>query len=199
MIIVEFPDYTGEALFNFEGGNSKWVPIQEVTFNCDCANKCSSRTAFPLVVAKADSVHGLQGVTIGAKKAIKRLRFFHWDKQAEAKWPGIFYVCVSRVETEDDIALDFNISFEDVDSIGKSESWAKQHAEVTRLTEKALKYREELRLQGIGTVEDLKELTLWICDTAEANLEQQREIVEEDIANRIRECIAQWRQSCENL
>jgi hypothetical protein len=139
----------------------------------------------------------LQGVTIGENKAIKRLRIHHWDKAAEAKWPGIFYVGGSRAETEDDVVIDFDISLEDIESIGKSDSWMKQHGEVQELTQKALRCRREFLQQGIGTVQDLKQQTLWICDVTEANLHNnQQERISEETAATILSCIAQWRESC---
>ena len=52
-------------------GRSTWVAISAVERRCDC--KACSRFGLPLVCGKADSVHSLQGFTIGDTKKFKRL------------------------------------------------------------------------------------------------------------------------------
>ena len=79
MIVVEFPDYTGPSLFHSgldthsEPNLHKcYFPLLEIELRCDAISKCCSRTGFPLVVAKADSVHSLQGLSVGFNRAIER-------------------------------------------------------------------------------------------------------------------------------
>jgi hypothetical protein len=93
------------------------------------------------MIAKADSIHSLQGLTVGERKAIKRLIIYGWDKEAESKWPGILYVGASRAEDERNLALSFNISEQAMNSIGKSPAWVKTNAEVNRLVELATSQR----------------------------------------------------------
>jgi len=161
---------------------------------CDAVSKCCSRTGFPLMVSKADSIHSLQGLTVGAKNAIKRMRLHQWDKDSESKWPGILYVAFSRVENPEDLMLDFDMSAEDLASVGTTDSWRKQHEEVERLTAKAFQRRQELSDMGIGTVQDLIDQTSWVCDKAEEKLTSQTN-VPTNVASEIRACISQWRQS----
>ena len=70
MVLVEFPSYSGRSCFA-DVEKSKWVPISE----CDRRdeNMCCCRRGIPLVVAAADSIHSLQGLTIGNSHLIKRL------------------------------------------------------------------------------------------------------------------------------
>lgn len=92
-IVIEFPEYTGPSLFTGPG-QEKWVPVIPIERRSESSEcKSSSRTGFPIVVAKADSVHGLQGMTVGSDKTIKRLIFKGWTKAPNLngppakKWP----------------------------------------------------------------------------------------------------------------
>ena len=87
-------------------------------------------------------------------------------------------------------------SVEDALSIGTSDSWKKQDDEVQDLTRRALLNRRELLNNGIGTEADLKAVTLWICEIAETKLNDRRNLVADDTALQIQQCINQWRESC---
>ncbi len=94
--MVEFPGYVGPSLF--AGRCSKYIPI--IPCERRCERKCCSRTGLPLMVAKADSIHSVQGLTVGDGRAIERV-LIRWSADAESKWPGIFYVAGSRAEKEE--------------------------------------------------------------------------------------------------
>lgn len=71
--IVDLPDYTGPAISPEmeRRGLKTWVAIPFSTLYC--GKQCCSRTGLPLTVSKADTVHSLQGTTIGAGKTITHL------------------------------------------------------------------------------------------------------------------------------
>ena len=125
-----------------EAGKSTWVPIAALTLRCDC-NKCH-RTGLPATVAKADSVHSLQGVTIGSGKPIERC-IIHWTKDAESKWPGIFYVAASRPMASGDFSLAGDLTLDALASVGASDGWKKQDKEMTRLTGLSMQARRNAR------------------------------------------------------
>ena len=62
-------------------------------------------------------MHSAQGITIGRGHALERCLLV-WNKQMEAKWPGIFYVAASRVKELAAFALKEPFSAEDARSIG---------------------------------------------------------------------------------
>ena len=66
---------------------------------------------------KADSVHSLQGFTIGDTKKFKRL-VLNWSQQAEALWAGALYVGASRVMAPQNLAIDFQITSADLEMVG---------------------------------------------------------------------------------
>ena len=141
VVVVDFPGYTGEPWFETahdeEGsvvGDDRrtWVPIAPQERRCE--KGCCNRTGLPLVTAKADSVHCCQGMSVGQGKAIEKLIGL-WSADAERRWPGIFYVLVSRVQDAANIRLapagggSVVLSAEAFRQIGKGDAWAKTHAE----------------------------------------------------------------------
>ena len=114
VVIVEFPSYTGPAMSDALAlaGRSTWVAISAVERRCDC--KACSRFGLPLVCGKADSVHSLQGFTIGDTKKFKRL-VLNWSQQAEALWAGALYVGASRMMAPHNLAIDFQITSADLE------------------------------------------------------------------------------------
>ena len=147
VVIVDFPGYSGENPWfttnldddgNVVGVDRRtWVPVAPQVRRCD--KLCCSRTGVPLVTGRADSVHCYQGMSIGSGKAVRRL-IGMWSADAEARWPGIFYVLASRVQAAEDIALavpssggSVVLSRDAFEKIGKSETWRQTDAEVKRL------------------------------------------------------------------
>ena len=100
--------------------------------------------AVAAVSSKADSVHSLQGVTIGSGKPIERC-IIHWTKDAESKWPGIFYVAASRPMASGDFSLAGDLTLDALASVGASDGWKKQDKEMTRLTGLSMQARRNAR------------------------------------------------------
>jgi hypothetical protein len=71
VLVVDFPSYIGAPWLAAaepvdvagDAARRTWVPISAVSLRCDSG--CCSRRGLPVVCAKADSIHSLQGVTIG--------------------------------------------------------------------------------------------------------------------------------------
>ena len=143
VVMVEFPSYTGPPVS--EGlarvGRLTWVPITVEELRCDCS--ACSRRGIPLVCAKADSVHSLQGYTIGDNKPIKRI-VIYWSQKAEALWAGAFYVAASRAMGAHNVALAFNITSEDLAKIGTSNRWKRQDEETRRLVGLSYDFRRKM-------------------------------------------------------
>jgi len=215
IVMVEFPGFTGPALT--EGlacaGKSTWVPIAPMQQRCDCG--ACYRHGLPLVCAKADSIHSLQGVTVGDNKPIKRL-IIHWTQQAESLWAGIFYVAASRAMESHNIALAFNITQSDLTKIGTGEKWLKQDTETNRLVTRASDFRvqmAELREEiwhtqdesRWGSAYDLKQKLVRFIDRTEAayGLPHQQvnahparlEHAPQEVKTAALACLSQWRQS----
>lgn len=162
------PSYNGDPISTqmAADGKATYVAFSPMELCCDC-NACS-RFGLPLVCAKADSIHSLQGVTIGDTKPFKRL-VVKWSQQAESRWPNIFYVAASRTSSSDNIALRFNITAEDLREIGSTDSWQKQRQEATRVTRLAFNSREEKRNSDAtwGSKDDFKEKLLRFISATE--------------------------------
>ena len=98
----------------------------------------------PLVVSKASTIHGLQGVTVGPGRSIERLRIL-WEKEHERLSAGLFYVAVSRAKEVESLAFDEEASLDD-ESLGvvsTSEDWKTRHAKHDQVLSRASRYREQ--------------------------------------------------------
>ena len=140
--------------------------------------KSSHRFGLPLVCAKADYIHSLQGVSIGDTKPIKRV-VIHWSQQAESMWAGILYVAASRAMESHNVALAFNVTHGDLAKIGTGEKWLKQDAETRRLVGLASSFRLEMGMLREeewhehddcrwGSAYDFKKKLLRFIESAEA-------------------------------
>jgi hypothetical protein len=138
ILIVDFPSYSGPAwlpgALPADIARQTWVPISAVSLRCD--SSCCSRRGLPVVCSKADSIHSLQGLTIGDEHAIKRL-LITWDPKDEGLWPGIFYVGASRAEAEHNVAIAFDVTKQGMSKVCTNEGWHKQNDEVLRLVGRA--------------------------------------------------------------
>lgn len=67
---------------------------------------------------------------------------------------------------EHNLAIDFDMTREDLEYIGTSESWRQQDQEMNRITNLAMTQREEMRANNLGTREDLVEMIEWVCSRA---------------------------------
>jgi hypothetical protein len=141
IIVIEFPDYIGPPVNEkMVGTRRKWVPIASTRLSCDC-KKCS-REGVPVVCGKADTMHKLQGTTIGRGQSIKKLVITGWKIEDEAKWPGILYVALSRVKKVTDLVLDVMINKTALASLDANEGWQRQHKAYLAMQEKARLYRQ---------------------------------------------------------
>ena len=153
-IIVDIPTYTGPPL-------SPHLPptyCSFATFKCK-SEKWNShwRQGFPIIAAKADSIHGSQGLTVSETKPIKKMVLEGWSYKWESMWPGIFYVGVSRAAEQKCIILNSEIDQASLDSVGKSEKWKYQDTVCKNIEKKALEQRKQDLANGFGTPADLKD------------------------------------------
>ena len=152
-----------------------WFPISKTKKFCDSKLKCCYRIGLPLTVAKADSIHSLQGCTIGKNKTLEKM-LLYWNKKAESLWPNILYVALSRPETKSDIALNFKFSLEDVTKISTSDTWKAQDREINNIITNAMNNREILKENSIGSEDDLIDMIQWvIAKTRQTSLEQRND------------------------
>ena len=124
VVVVDFPGYTGPI---WEIGRPTCVPIHVVERRCD--HGCCSRTGIPLWSGKAGSVHSFQGLTVGDNKQYQRI-IFHWDRGAEGKWPGAFYVGASRAMAPQNISINTTMTKDDLEAITKGDGWKNQRFKV---------------------------------------------------------------------
>ena len=184
--MVEFPDYSGPPINETMAthGQGKWVPIVFAKKMCD--KKCCYREGLPIAVAKADSTHSCQGMSAGDGESIERV-IFQWEKNAEGKWPNIFYVGVSRAKKEENLLLGKAVTTEGLKSIGKSDSYVRKRAEINRITSKAMSLRTELQQQGIGTKHAFCNQLLRLCHVTRSKFFQPNSdtnpIVKEEMEN----------------
>ena len=141
IVVVDFLGYTGPP---WDPQHPTWVPITSVERRCD--RGCCSRVGFPLWPAKAGSVHSFQGLTIGDGKLYDHLVFL-WDKAAEGRWPGAFYVGASRAMAPHNLALRYTMAKDDLDAIVNGVAWKVQRIKVAQLLDRAREFRTELALR----------------------------------------------------
>jgi len=157
ILMVEFPSYTGPPVTPgmASNGQSRWIPIAAVTMRCE--NKCCERTGLPIAIAKADSFHCMQGLTVGNDQPIHRL-LSCWTTHGERLFPGIKYVGDSRVRELDNLAFVQPVSQQDLASVGRDKRWQRQLNEVRKIEAKAFRLREEMAAHGQGTKQDFAHL-----------------------------------------
>lgn len=193
ILMVEISNYTGPQLNNqmIDHKQSNWIPIIARKLQCECKNCC--RNMFPVVVAKADSVYCLQGLTVGDNKLIKRV-VLHWSSSGEARWPNIFYVGASRAEKLSNFALANDLSESDLAKIGTYQSVINQRKEMNELCEIAYQLRESSDV----TIEKYIYEINWLMNYVDNKL------VTNNLPNCnkkevITTCINQWRTSINNF
>jgi hypothetical protein len=122
-----------------------------------------------------------------------------WSPEAESRWPGILYVACSRAECEQNIAIDFPISREGLQKVGTLDSWQQQHFQVERLTETATQQRRDAFEIGLGTIENLKQLTLWFADYSTTLLSNpsKTQHLNPSMIQQIAQCISEWKNDAE--
>ena len=101
-------------------------------------------------------------MSVGNGESIQRV-VFHWDREAEGKWPNIFYVGCSRAKTENCLLLRKPIIQHALRSIGTSDSYRRKKAEIDRITNETYILREQLQQQGIGTKKGFYDQLTRLC------------------------------------
>lgn len=219
VVIVDFPGYTGPPISDAmaAAGKATWVPIVATERRCDSQQHCCYRIGIPLVVAKADTIHSLQGSTIGDNKPIKRI-VIHWSRQAESRWPNIFYVAATRAMGSHNLALSFSMTQDDLDNIGKGDRWRMQNDDANRLTRLASSFLQEKQAARAepwhgdqekrwGSAYDLRKKIMRFILRAETSCqpsipgesEGRFGPVSQGIKDSILDCLRQWRASLEAL
>jgi hypothetical protein len=203
-LIIDFPGYTGPPMSDDDSVPRTWVPVSELELRCD--KGCCSRRGLPVVCSKADSIHSLQGVTIGDEKAIKRL-LVHWDPASEARWPGIFYVAASRAEGVHNVAINFDVTVAGMSKLCSTDAWKRQDTEVARLISKAKEFREQKTSDSSsfrdgdperhwGSKFDFATRLKWFIDVAGSQMASSNN--PEETKDETRMCLEQWGSSIES-
>jgi len=152
---------------------------------------------FPVVVAKADSIHCLQGVTVGDKHPLKNI-LLHWSEKAEANWANILYVGISRAEKLENIAFIGDFNEYSLRKIGSYSSVLKQKTEMQELTTLALNLRNTLNVTTSKYIDSIQ----WFI-----NMIREKIIINNNTNNSetyiqnviiINACLDQWENSINN-
>ena len=190
VVWVLFRDYRGPSFFPLtQPDRAQWYPVGV----CErrCADDCCSRTGLPLLVAKTDTGHSLQGLTAGQREAIERVLLAGWTKRAEQQFPGSLYVALSRVKAAEDVALESPISADDLQiDRNKSSSWRAQSAEMERIRERAFAARQANPVSR----QQFAQTILAFCDRVAA---AAHDGIDAERRALIASCAQQWRTSAE--
>jgi hypothetical protein len=202
-IIVDFKEYVGPPMW--KGAPATWVAIERCTLKCE--NKCCSRTGYPLMVGKADSIHCSQGMTIGDGQQFERV-LGKWSGEMEKKiGPGLFYVFASRCKSIDNVALVDQMTRSDLRSIASTHGFLATKTQDEKLRRLARVQKEARKLQyktdnpkdhiELGSIEDLKVRMHWFYTTCKEkyalNGKTGTEVTtKERIAHA---CLDQWKES----
>jgi hypothetical protein len=193
ILMVEISNYIGPQLNDnmIQNNQLNWIPIIARQLKCECSG--CSRNMFPIVVAKADSVYCLQGLTVGDNKLIKRV-VLNWNAAGEAKWPNIFYVGTSRAEQITNFALANDLSRTDLAKIGTFQSVLNQMKEMKELSDIAYKFRESNNI----TIDNYLKQINWLIKYVNSNVINEN-IPDSNKKQVITSCINQWVESINNF
>jgi hypothetical protein len=153
IIILDIPDYNGEEIIE---GYPSYVPICPIERSCD--SFCCKRFSYPLIIAKASTVHSMQGVSIGSNKFLEFMSFDYNGEKDEALWPNIAYVGMSRVQEIHNLAIINRLSISEWLAIGTTPTARRIREVVLQMESDALKKRNDLLNNNIGTVENYLDL-----------------------------------------
>ena len=205
VIVVDFLGYTGPP---WDPQHPTWVPIHAEERRCD--RGCCSRTGIPLGPGKAGSVHSFQGLSVGDNKPYNRIVLV-WDKGAEGRFPGSFYVGASRAMGPHNLALRRTMTKDDMTTIVEGGAWKTQRIKVNQLLAKAREFRGQLALRqdrhwhsdGVGTHHwgskfDFQQRLDRFIDTHQERISQSQSILQ-TTKDEALQCLAQWRQSLQAL
>ena len=98
-VIIDLPGYTGPP---FIPEHPTWIPVLPIERRQECASHCCSREQLPLRLAFGQTIHSVQGMTIGAGSINRRIVISPGGTDFESKNPGILYVALTRAKTAGD-------------------------------------------------------------------------------------------------
>ena len=201
--MVEFSGYTGPALFSHsqlkemttpgcefgfcgEIDLSKIVPISTVQRVCDCRS-CSRRN-LPLIPGKVDTLHSLQGVSVGEGEDLRQFILW-WDAACEGRWPNIFYTGGSRAKDVSNVALGNSFCRKDGSCIGAGKRWALMYDEVCKIETAATSQLEQFE---DDTEVAFQEAMTWLVSYGAALGSRTQNAG-------LTECMDQWRTSLDSI
>ena len=129
VIVADVPGYAGPALLAPPRPRT-WVPFVPVRLACDC--KRCSREGFPFVLAKATTIHGMQGLEVGEGKPITHMTG-ECDNAAESRCPNSRYVMGTRAKSEAALALSRALATGELRAVGKGKVPALLRRELARI------------------------------------------------------------------
>jgi hypothetical protein len=160
-------------------------------FRCESCKGCT-RTNLPLVCGKADTIHSLQGLTVGPGEAMTHM-VLHWDEAAESLWPGVFYVGASRAKEASSIALEGGFSMKAQVKVKGAED---MQAEVHRITVDAQDSA------GGSNPDEFFTAMRWLIETARSKQSVPLDVQDQkgiESRRSVMECLEQWQESLEIL
>jgi hypothetical protein len=125
------------------------------------------RNGFPLQVGKADTVHSSQGITAGEDEQISDIIVDGWEIKWENRWPGCFYVAVSRVKERHNLFFSTSLDGRSLGSIGDSKAFKLIHTEEQKTNQAAFDKRRADLQANCGTKEHFSALLAEVLDIVE--------------------------------
>ena len=116
-VVAHFEDYCGPA---FCAARPKLVVLYPTEREGDCSCKCTRRSA-PFRVCEGTTTHSVEGITVGAKKQVKRIGISMGAPSVEARARGLSYVAQSRPQGTADFAYVKPFDRERLAAIGTGE------------------------------------------------------------------------------
>ena len=162
VIVLDVPGYDGPALLgDMPESTATWVPLASTERQCDC-RRCK-RTGYPLQIAKACTLHGLQGLEVGSGLAMERLVGEMGTKDEERN-PGMRYVFHTRCKTSDCLAMAKPLTLHEFSKLGGGEGGVRRRTEMTRIRRMTSNTRAKYQAldRRIGTPAMYADLLRWL-------------------------------------
>jgi hypothetical protein len=189
IIILDIPDYNGPILIP---DCPTYVPICAIERKCETCHFCN-RISLPLLLCKANTVHSMQGVTIGSNKFMNYMSLHYNGKKDEKLWANIGYVAFSRAQELNNLSIVNRLSITDFMSIGKSPTSIKINNIVNDIELNSLTNRTNLLNIGIGTISNFLNLIEFLINyfrtsiSSNANLNLARQTFIDDLESQMNE------------
>ncbi len=159
-ILLDMPTYKGKCLH-------KDLPRTYCLigkFNMFSNDFKHCRNGFPLQVGKADTIHSSQGITAGEDEQISDIIIDGWEIKWEKRWPGCFYVAVSRVKERHNLFFSTPLDGRSLAGIGKSKAFEMIHTEEQKIKDAAFNKRRGDVQAECGTKEHFTALLSEFCN-----------------------------------